>query len=834
MIPRLFPADYTHGRTTFVGDGLGELVDATKVEAEENSSEGHEWELSFEYPDTGELFTELKLNRIVVAKVNDYQQPQAFRIYSISKSLNHNVTVACQHISYDLQNTPVKPFSEIGAVDCIRALLANMVDTPNSQSQATYGKQFSFVTNLPDPEHKSNPRSEAERQEITLEFEEPQNARSLVFDSENSIIGKYGGDAVIDNYYINIKDVGGEDRGISIDYGVDLVDFEQEKNISDMITGILPYYVKEKDIRVDIKTEKTDEAADPTTQTHAIVKLSLEESLTLEGGWKYELTFTAENSGGMAALNGNLGIGTYSFLMDGKSKKHQFTLSDPVILASDAILFYGTPNQSGDNEGLIGTITNISLSKDPIEPIVYGSIVTRNDQGYEYEIPKYEVPKIQSVNITDYFEDPNIVPTPAQVTEKGQEYVNKEEVGIPEVSLTVSYANLGDKEVHLYDAVQVRFVKMGVTVKSKVTRYKYDVLKEHVIEIDVGKTKDSAIFTLQDAGRLKHGLIKPDRLAKESITSDKLAKGSVGAQQLDTKSLGGGGWTMPPDALPDMTGKIGTDDFKTGAWHSDPVLVSVPDNVYGGYSRNVGYLFDPSLGVPPDGLFGWTETDQQGQLTSRFHALIEAKMDQPYDMNAGSSVVKGMGYVLSPDMIFPKSIDAEKKVGDGTVVTDNIRNKAIKTNKIDDGAVTGQKVAEKAIDWRETAQNMRDKWDAIEGKVANFGKVIGPTSLPIETSGDYGAIQSVESYTLRCVALHLETAGAFIVFDYFGTGQLFSPHTLYLNNTSVGTILSTSDIYVTDTVIDYTQEFMAISRELNSLDSRVTALEQATPSNSNN
>ena len=65
--------------------------------------------------------------------------------------------------------------------------------------------------------------------------------------------------------------------------------------------------------------------------------------------------------------------------------------------------------------------------------------------------------------------------------------------GQPEINLTLSYATLG-QDVRLYDAVTVRFVKMGIDVKSKVCSYTYDVLNERITEVEVGKTRPSLLF----------------------------------------------------------------------------------------------------------------------------------------------------------------------------------------------------------------------------------------------------------------------------------------------------------------------------------------------------
>ena len=57
---------------------------------------------------------------------------------------------------------------------------------------------------------------------------------------------------------------------------------------------------------------------------------------------------------------------------------------------------------------------------------------------------------------------------------------------------------------------------------AKFVSYRYDVLKERCIEVEVGNVKPSILFSLEDASRLKRGLIPPARIQNNSITSEKL------------------------------------------------------------------------------------------------------------------------------------------------------------------------------------------------------------------------------------------------------------------------------------------------------------------------
>ena len=401
MIPSLLPYNYfdtlsySTDLPTLPVHGDVDLIDCIECFAEQTEDEGSEWELAFSYPKGGYGFDSLKLNAIVLAKANSWQGVQAFRIYGIEKQTKKTVTVKAEHISYDLAKIPAKTFKATSAADAVAKLQVNSIYGNNWKQH-----HFKFSTDISSSEK--------------FEPDTPVSMRAMLLDGEKSIKGTYGGDLIFDNYSVQLKQVGGEDRDVTINYGVDLVDLTQEQNNSEMITGILPYYKR--------------------------------------------------------------------------------TSSDDL---------YAT------------------------QPIVYGDIA--------YGPGTYETQRIEPVDLSEHF--PNGVPTVAQINSKAAEWVAKEEIGEPEISLTVSYANIG-QDVRIHDAVRVRFPSMGVDVKAKVVKYKYNVLLERCEEIEVGHAKESKYFNLMDASRLRKGLVPPERIQNESITDSKIAKGAVGKGKIGAEAVG--------------------------------------------------------------------------------------------------------------------------------------------------------------------------------------------------------------------------------------------------------------------------------------------------------
>ena len=211
----MIPVLYESTETAFATNGLGRLADAISctVTEERNGM----FELQMEYPLQGIHYDDLSIRRIVLAKPNQTDQTQPFRIYKITRPMNGIVTVYAQHISYDLSGYPVEPFTAYGASDAFTAMVANAVENP----------PFTFSTDLTGNEEE-------------LKVERPVSIRSLFSDSG---IGMYGGEWVFDRFSVSLVQNRGEDRGVTIRYGKNLTSLQQEENCSDMYTAVMPYWV---------------------------------------------------------------------------------------------------------------------------------------------------------------------------------------------------------------------------------------------------------------------------------------------------------------------------------------------------------------------------------------------------------------------------------------------------------------------------------------------------------------------------------------------------------------------------------------------------------------
>lgn len=220
-------ADFAAART-FETYGIGALTDCISCEVEEERN--GLYELSMEYPDTGVHYDEMGLRCIIAAKPNYTDAPQPFRIYYISEPIDGRVTVNARHLSYDLSGVPVLPFKATSAGAACAGLTANAaIKTP-----FTVGTQVGTIADFA--------------------VDVPSSVRSWFGGKEGSLIDVYGGEWHYDGYSCTLLPARGEDRGVVIRYGVNLLDFQQEKNCEDTYTGVLPFWANEEGdmIRADI------------------------------------------------------------------------------------------------------------------------------------------------------------------------------------------------------------------------------------------------------------------------------------------------------------------------------------------------------------------------------------------------------------------------------------------------------------------------------------------------------------------------------------------------------------------------------------------------------
>ena len=349
MIPILF----SENSTVFTSNGIGRLSDAIScVVTEERNGQ---YELQMVYPSTGKHFEDINLRAIIVAKPSTGTDNQPFRIYNISKPINGKVTINAQHISYDLTKNVCMPFSVSASSSACYQVLQNL------KSYAVETCPFNFSTDVVTV--------------ASYDQKAPASIRSRLGGTEGSVLDQFHGEYEWDVYDVKFWANRGQTKNIPLRYGKNITDIKQEAEISQTITGIVPYWM--------------------------------------------------DNEG-----------------------NNLVTLSEKVVYS---------PNASAYSQ-------------------------------------KLTVPM-------DFSADFEEQPTEATLRAHAQAYVNQSGIGVPKVSIDVSFVNLADTEeykdlialqaVNLCDTIPVQFEPLGIDTTAKIVKTEYDVLTEKYKKITVGSLRSN-------------------------------------------------------------------------------------------------------------------------------------------------------------------------------------------------------------------------------------------------------------------------------------------------------------------------------------------------------
>lgn len=212
MIPVLYPAN----ATDFSTFGLGVLTDTISCEVTEERN--GVFECLLKYPVIGQHYGLITKECIVKAKPNDTAADQAFRIYRITKPLNGIVTIYGQHISYDLANVPVLPFS-----------------TESRSPQLILSQLLAGDTRFTGWTDYSDAKS--------FSVAQPKSVRACLGGTEGSMLSQWHGEFEWDNFTVMFHSRRGQKTGVVIEYGKNLTALEQDEDNSGVYTALLPYAV---------------------------------------------------------------------------------------------------------------------------------------------------------------------------------------------------------------------------------------------------------------------------------------------------------------------------------------------------------------------------------------------------------------------------------------------------------------------------------------------------------------------------------------------------------------------------------------------------------------
>ena len=216
MIPRI----YDNSFTTYESNGLGLLVDAISCQVEEESN--GDFELTLVYPSDGSFFYALKQDNLIKADASDSLKGQLFRIDTISKPLNGQVTVYAKHISFDLAKNSLNEDINERNIKCENAG-QHMLQKSDADSR------FSIESNI---EMLGN-----------YSMDRKTDCLSAIAGTRGSLIDTFGNGPKLlrDNFTISVLTRRGKDDNTLIAYKKNITGFTLEEDYSEIINVIKPY-----------------------------------------------------------------------------------------------------------------------------------------------------------------------------------------------------------------------------------------------------------------------------------------------------------------------------------------------------------------------------------------------------------------------------------------------------------------------------------------------------------------------------------------------------------------------------------------------------------------
>lgn len=220
--PRLYPPTAAAWDT----NGLGALSDCISCVVEETLN--GPFELEMQYRINGLHYADITLRSIILAKPNPTARPQPFRVYKISRPINGVVTINAQHLSYDLSGIVIEPFNAPSLASALEGLKTNAVTENPFEYETDKTVISDFVVSYPS------------------------SARSLVAGQRGSLLDTYGGELEFDRYQVKLWAHRGKDNGVTIRYGKNMTDVNQEEDGSGVYTGVYPYWYSEEEGSADL------------------------------------------------------------------------------------------------------------------------------------------------------------------------------------------------------------------------------------------------------------------------------------------------------------------------------------------------------------------------------------------------------------------------------------------------------------------------------------------------------------------------------------------------------------------------------------------------------
>lgn len=212
--PVLFEADSTN----FDNNGIGVLYDAESCTVTEEHN--GVFDLELEYPASGDWYDFIEEKRIILAKPNDVDEPHAFRIYEIDKSLLADaIVVKATSITDDLAGNliPNVVVTDVTPQQALNTIKQNLIEPTI----------FDFVSDI---------------QTVSSSEWTRVNPLQAIAGVDGSLVDIWGGDIKRTNNTVYLYSRRGTDKVTVIRPEKNIEGFEMTVSTKGVITKILPFY----------------------------------------------------------------------------------------------------------------------------------------------------------------------------------------------------------------------------------------------------------------------------------------------------------------------------------------------------------------------------------------------------------------------------------------------------------------------------------------------------------------------------------------------------------------------------------------------------------------
>lgn len=328
----------------------------------------------------------------------------------------------------------------------------------------------------------------------------------------------------------------------------------------------------------------------------------------------------------------------------------------------------------------------------------------------------FDFTRILPLDLSSSFDD---APSADRLRTAAQYYIADNKLGVPRVSLSLSFAQLDGERVDLCDTVSVIFPAMGVTARAKVIRTTFDVLRDRYTSVDVGDIRANIADTIAAQAQDLDAMPTTQAMQKAILNATGWITGTGGGYVVFKRNDSGQATELLIMDSPEM---------------------STAKNVW---RWNLG-----GLGFSKNGVSGPYETaiTQDGNIVGKF-VTAEGLHVKAANVDGTFSANKIVGGTIDADQINVKNLNADSvtrgqfgsnRIGDGAITNAKIGDLEVSEDKIGSGAVTNPKIQYGAVGKAECTTSLQNL--IAEGITAN--SILAGTGFATDLTADVFRIRT--------------------------------------------------------------------------------------------